>query len=133
MEIAAAPEVVWRVLSDVETWPEWTPSVRAIVRLDPGPLHVGQRVRISQPRVPTTVWRLTELVEGRSFSWRAGAPGARTTAHHTVEPFGAGTRATLRLGMHGPVGVLVGALMNGMNRRYLQLETDGLKRRGEAQ
>ncbi|HEX6360818.1 SRPBCC family protein [Actinophytocola sp.] len=133
VEIAAPPEVVWRVLSEVEAWPEWTPSVRAIVRVDPGPLHVGQRLRISQPKVPTTVWRLTELVEGRSFVWQAGAPGARTTAHHTVEPSEHGSLATLRLGMHGPVGVLVGALMSGMNRRYLQLETDGLKRRSEAQ
>ena len=132
MEIAASPEVVWRVLSEVEAWPEWTPSVRSIVRLDPGPLHVGQRLRISQPRFPTTVWRLTDLVEGRSFVWQAGGPGARTTASHTVEPAGDGTRATLRLGQQGPLGLLVGALTGSLTRRYLELETRGLKQRAES-
>jgi carbon monoxide dehydrogenase subunit G len=131
VEVAAPPEVVWQVLSEVEAWPEWTPSVRSIVRLDPGPLHVGQRLRISQPRFPTTVWRLTELVEGRSFVWRAGGPGARTTASHTVEPSGTGTRATLFLGQRGPLGLLVGALTSGLTSRYLELETAGLKRRAE--
>jgi len=48
--------VVWRMLGEVEAWPELTSSVRSIVRVDPGPLHVGQRLRISQPRLPTTVW-----------------------------------------------------------------------------
>jgi hypothetical protein len=129
--VAAPVDVVWRVLSEVEAWPEWTPSVRAIVRLDPGPLHVGQRLRISQPRFPTTVWRLTELVEGRSFVWRAGGPGARTTASHTVEPDGAGARATLSLRQQGPLGLLVGALTSGLTRRYLELESSGLKRRSE--
>jgi carbon monoxide dehydrogenase subunit G len=133
VEIAASPEVVWRVLSEVEAWPEWTPSVRSIVRLDPGPMRVGQRLRISQPRFPTTVWRLTELDEGRSFVWQAGGPGARTTASHTVEPTGDGTRATLRLGQRGPLGLLVGVLTSGLTRRYLELETSGLKQRAESE
>lgn len=131
VEIGAAPEVVWRVLTEVEAWPEWTPSVRAIVRVDPGALHVGQRVRISQPRFPTTVWRLTELVEGRSFTWRAGGPGARTTASHTVEPTDVRARATLRLTQQGPLGLLVGAISSGLTRRYLDMEATGLKKRSE--
>lgn len=131
VDIAAEPGVVWRVMSDVEAWPEWTPSVRAIVRVDPGTLHVGQRLRISQPRFPTTVWRLTELVEGQSFEWRAGGPGARTTASHTVEPTATGTRATLRLTQQGPLGLLVGAISSGLTRRYLEMESTGLKKRSE--
>jgi len=129
--IAAPVDVVWRVLSEVEAWPEWTASVRSISRVDPGELHVGQRLRISQPRFPTTVWRLTELVEGRSVVWRAGGPGARTTARHTVEPAGAGTRVTLRLDQRGPLGLLVGVLSSRLTRRYLDMEVSGLKRRAE--
>ena len=131
VEIAASPEVVWRVLSEVEAWPGWTPSVRAIVRVDPGPLHVGQRIRISQPRFPTTVWRLTELVDGHSFVWQAGGPGVRTTAAHSVEPSGAGAVATLSLSQRGPLGLLVGTLSSGLTRRYLEMERAGLKPRSE--
>jgi uncharacterized protein YndB with AHSA1/START domain len=129
--IAAPPPLVWQVLSEVESWPQWTASVTSIIRLDPGPLHVGQRIRIRQPRFPTTVWTLTDLVEGRSFVWRAGGPGATTTAHHQIDPSGTGTLATLRLTQQGPLGRLVGTLTSGLTNRYLEMETTGLKRRCE--
>lgn len=131
MRIEAPPPVVWQVMTEVEAWPEWTASVRSIVRLDPGPLHVGQRLRISQPRLPTTVWRLTELSEKSEFVWTAGGPGARTTARHRVEPDGTGSRVTLTLTQRGPLGVLVGKLTNGLTRRYLEMESGGLKKRSE--
>ncbi|MBP2330476.1 carbon monoxide dehydrogenase subunit G [Kibdelosporangium banguiense] len=127
--IDAAPERVWEVLGDVESWPQWTASVSSIARVDPGPLHVGQRIRIRQPWFPATVWTLTELVEQRSFVWRAGGPGATTTAHHRIEPSGEGTLVSLRLVQQGPVGVLVGTLSSRLTRRYLQMETSGLKQR----
>jgi hypothetical protein len=130
--IDTPPRTVWQVMSEVESWPEWTASVTEIVRVDPGPLHVGQRLRIRQPRLPSTVWRLTELVEERSVTWRAGGPGARTTAHHRIEPSGSGTEVTLRLTQQGPLGLLVGALTGGLTRRYLEMETSGLKRRCES-
>jgi len=38
---------------------------------------------------------------------------------------------TLSLTQHGPLGVLVGALTSRLTRRYLDLETSGLKRRRE--
>lgn len=131
VEIAAPPRLVWQVLTEVAAWPEWTPSVGSIVRIDPGPLHLGQRLRISQPRLPTTVWRLTELVEERSCVWRAGGPGARVTARHSLAPAGGGTRVELALAQRGPLGVLVGLLTSRLTRRYLALEADGLKRRCE--
>lgn len=131
VEIAAPPRVVWQVLADVETWPEWTPSVRSIVRVDPGPLHVGQRLRIAQPRFPVTTWRLTELTEERSCVWQAGGPGARVTARHEIEPARSGTLAKLSLEQHGALGLLVGALTARVTRRYLELETRGLKARCE--
>ncbi|HZA05971.1 MAG TPA: SRPBCC family protein [Propionibacteriaceae bacterium] len=31
--LAAAPEVVWPVLTDLETWPQWWPSVRRVARV----------------------------------------------------------------------------------------------------
>jgi hypothetical protein len=37
----------------------------------------------------------------------------------------------LRLEQRGPLGLLVGALSNGLTRRYLELEVNGLKQRSE--
>lgn len=131
IRITAPPAVVWQVLGEVEAWPQWTASVTEIVRVDPGPLHTGQRIRIRQPRLPTTVWTLTDLAQQQYFVWRAGGPGAKTTAHHRIEPDGDGTLVTLRLTQQGPVGWLVGVLTASLTRRYLELESTGLKRRCE--
>ncbi len=129
--INAAPSHVWTIFTRVEEWPDWTNSVTEIVRLDPGPLAVGGRVRIKQPKLPTTVWTLTELTEGRSWTWVGGGPGARTTAAHVVEPHGDGTRVRLLLRQEGPIGKLVGKLTAGLTDRYLAMECEGLKSRAE--
>ncbi|GGS26295.1 SRPBCC family protein [Actinokineospora fastidiosa] len=129
--IDADPAHVWSVFTRVAQWPDWTNSVTSATPLDPPPLAVGKRVRIKQPKLPTTVWTLTELTEGRSWTWVATGPGVRTTAEHVVEPHGDGTRVSLRLRQEGWLGTLVGRLTAGLTDRYLAMECEGLKSRAE--
>src|SRR5262245_16230024 len=70
-------------------------------------------------------------VAGGRRGWRAGGPGARVVARHEPTPDGAGTVVRLVLEQHGPLGVAVGALAARVTRRYLALETAGLKARCE--
>jgi uncharacterized membrane protein len=130
--IDAAAARVWAVYSDVERWPEWTASVTSVELLDPGPLRVGSRARIRQPRLPVAEWTVTDLDEGRSFTWVARGPGVRTTGTHLVEPDGDRARATAVLEQGGPLGPVVGLLTRGLTRRYLAMEAAGLKARTEA-
>ncbi len=138
VDIQAPPERVWAVMSDVERWPEWTPTVTSMKLRDPGPLAPGSRVLICQPKFPPAEWRLTELDEGRSFTWVNRGPGVLVTARHGVVP-GSSTggdrdksQATLSLEFAGILGPLVARLTRNLNERYLALEAKGLKQRSES-
>jgi uncharacterized membrane protein len=131
IEIGAPAALVWDVFSDVERWPEWTASVTTLTALDGSGLAVGRRFAIKQPRLPKLVWEVTALVEGKSWTWEQRSPGGRTIAVHDVEPQGGRTLVRQRLDQQGPVGSLVGRLMSGTTKRYLELEAQGLKARSE--
>jgi uncharacterized protein YndB with AHSA1/START domain len=131
VEIAAPPDVVWSVISDAERWHEWTPSVKGIRRLDHGPLRIGSRAIVRQPRFPPAMWKVTAIEPGRSFTWKSGAPGMWVYAQHSVEAAGPGARATLALRFEGAAGRLLGRLTRKINDRYLGFEAAGLKQRSE--
>jgi uncharacterized membrane protein len=127
VEIPAPPQIVWPVMVDVERWPEWTASISRVLRLSPGPLQVGSRVRIHQPKLPPAFWRVTELNPGASFTWVSRAPGVRVKARHAVEAIAAGTRVTLSIHYDGLLGAWLARWVGDLNERYLALEADGLK------
>ena len=131
VEINAPPDRVWDVMSDFKRWSEWTPSVTSIEPLDAGPLAVGIRFRIRQPKVPPAVWRLMALEPGCSFTWKTGSPVVWAIARHWVEAADYGSRATLSLQYGGLLGGVVARLTSGLNVRYLNFEAQGLKRRSE--
>jgi uncharacterized membrane protein len=129
--IAAPPERVWEVMSEVERWPEWTRSVREVRRLGSRPLQVGSRVLIRQPAFPPALWKVTALDPGKSFAWTSVAPGLRVVAEHRVDGTQSGATATLSLELSGLFGNLFGRMTKEITERYLAMEADGLKRRSE--
>jgi uncharacterized protein YndB with AHSA1/START domain len=131
IDIAAPPDVVWSVMSDAERWHEWTASVRSIRLLDKGPLRIGSRARIRQPRFPPAVWEVTAFEPGQSFTWKTGGPGMRVYGRHSVAPASGGSRANLHLHYEGAIGRLLARLTRTITSRYLGFEAAGLKRRSE--
>src|SRR5262245_20572557 len=109
-------------MSDAERWHEWTASIRSIRMLDKGPLRIGSRALIRQPRFPPAVWKVTALESGRSFTWRTGAPGMWAYGRHSVAEAPGGSRATLNLQYHGAIGLLIARLTREITNRYLNLE-----------
>ncbi len=132
VEIDAPASVVWDVFSDVERWPEWTPSVTRLVAVDGPGLAVGKRFEIKQPRMPRLVWEVTEVLPGSSWTWVQRSPGGSAVARHDVVAAADNyTVVRQQIDQRGLVGALVGRLMRGMTKRYLELEAQGLKARSE--
>jgi uncharacterized membrane protein len=131
IEIAAPTQRVWEVMSDPERWHEWTPSIRRVKLFGGGPLAVGTRAMIRQPKLPPALWTVTALEPGRSFTWVSVAPGLRVVASHVVEPTGDGSRAVLSIEFHGLFGRVWGRMSRAITERYLALEATGLEARSE--
>lgn len=134
-DVEAEAAHVFAVMTDMERWQEWTPTVRRVEPLTPDalPLKIGSRIRIVQPKVPPAEWIVTLLENDRGFQIRSRSPGAVVTADHWIEPLGDGTRSrvTLSVTFDGWLGSIIGRLMKGLNERYVTQESDGLKRRSE--
>jgi uncharacterized membrane protein len=134
VEIFAPPERVWQVLIDVERWPEWTPTVTRVERLEASPFAIGSRTKIWQPQLMANAWRVTALDErAGDFTWEASRPGIKVIAAHRLEPTSDGVRVTLTLDYRGLLGPLMALQLKGLNWDYLTKEAQGLKRRCEAE
>jgi hypothetical protein len=94
-------ERAWDVLIDVERWPEWTPSMARLEPLDDGDLRAGSRVRITQPKLPKVVWKVTAVEPRTYFEWQSKRPLITSVAGHRLDPEREGCRLTLTLEQTG--------------------------------
>jgi hypothetical protein len=132
IEIEAPAAVVWDVFADVERWSEWTASVDRILALDGAGVEVGKRFEIKQPRMPKLIWEVIEVTPGQAWTWVQRSPGVLTSARHQVIELSDGrTEVRQQIDQRGAIGALVGLLMRGMTKRYLEIEAAGLKARSE--
>ena len=133
VEIRVSPADVWKVLLDVERWPEWTTSVSKVQRMDIGPLTLGSRTRIWQPKLMPAVWQVTSLDEQRRiFAWTTHTFGIKIVGRHQVDAVGARSRVTLSLNYTGVVGAVLARAYRDLNWDYLAREANGLRTRCEA-
>ena len=131
VSIAAPPERVWAVVVDVERWPERIPTVDAVERLDAGPLAVGSKTRLQQPKLPVAVWTVTELAEGSSYTWTSTSPGVTIAATHRVEPHPGGSRLTLGLTVSGPASWIGWLMTRSLTKRYVETEAASIAKAAE--
>lgn len=136
----AGPEVVWSVLSAVEDWPRWMPTVTAVERVQArgegphcgGGIGVGSTFEVAQPRLGRGLWVVTEWVPGLSFTWVSLRPGVRTTATHRIGAEEGGTGIELGITWEGPGAWFVRAMFGRMTQHYTDLELSSLVAAAEA-
>ena len=131
-QIAAPKSIVWKVTVDVERWPQWTPTVESVTRLDVGQFGVGSAALIKQPGLPAAKWRVTEFSEGDGFTWETRVRGMHIVGTHSLMSSGAETTSILRIDIRGFVAVLLWPLIRGAARKSLERENAGLKVKCEA-
>lgn len=131
-QIDAPQSVVWSVTVDIESWPQWTPTVRKLQRLDQGPFVCGSAALIQQPGLPEAKWVVTRLIPGEGFTWETRILGMRTIGTHELSSTETGTQSRLRLEMSGIVAHLLSPLLRFSARRSLEQENAGLKARCES-
>ena len=134
VDIAATPQRVWEVIRDVEHWPEWTPSITSIQRLDRKAASLGPdtKARIRQPGLPTMVWKVTKFEPCRGFTWETRNWGAVTIGEHWITPSGRdSSRVELKVRIDGLLEPLFRPWLVRMTRKNMEMEAQGLKRRCE--
>lgn len=131
VDIPAPPARVYEVISDVDRWHEWTPSITSVTRDSKAPLAVGSSAVVRQPKLPPAKWTVTKLEPGHGFTWVARGPGLRTIGDHWVEPIANGSRATLSVEQQGLLGGIMGRLTKRLTEQYIAFEAAGLKARCE--
>ncbi len=96
--VATAPEVVWGLLTDLDAWPQWGPSV-AGASVDADRLGLGVRGTVRTAVGISLPFEVTGFEEGRHWAWRvAGVPATG----HRVEPDADGCRVTFTVPWWAP-------------------------------
>lgn len=126
--INAPAAVVWKAMSDVQRWHEWTPTITAITPLADPALIPGARFKVKQPKLPATIYKVTELNPGFSFAWEARSPGLRTIADHRITPQNEGQRVDLVFTYTGPMAFIARRVFARLTHDFLTTEIENLKR-----
>lgn len=114
VDIAAAPEMVWRLLADINGWPNWNPAVTKAElqgELAPGSIFRWR----AGPGTITSVLRETE--PGRVLAWTGSTFGINAVHIYRIEPIDGKTRVFTAESWEGlPVRLLRGRMQRTLDR-----------------
>jgi hypothetical protein len=131
LDTKATPADVWRVWSDVNTWPEWNPDMKES-RLD-GPLRLGTTGMINTRSGGKHDVVVTHFEDGRSFELESTAmPMTKMAIRATVAPIDGGTRISQAFEARGLLAPIVGPMMGGMILKTFSKVLAGLAQKVES-
>jgi hypothetical protein len=128
IEIAAAPEFVWAVLTDLERWPSWNPEVKAMSTHGPVEEGLEFRWKAGPGTITSTIRRFEPP---RLIAWTGRTLGIEAIHFWWLEPRDANTLVRTRESYDGLVArlfrrslqkVLDEALENGLRRLKAEVE-----------
>jgi Polyketide cyclase / dehydrase and lipid transport len=123
----ARPDIVWRVLADVEHWRDWTPTVVEIKPLSNKGLTVGAQYRVVQPKLRPAVYEVTECIPNRAFTWVQKLLGGALVADHRISPSNGATKVELSFISKGLFANIIGKMFSKLISEYVATEAKSLK------
>jgi uncharacterized protein YndB with AHSA1/START domain len=121
-------ERAWALLADLRAWPQWTPTVQAVVTEVDRPAQ-GAAVTVKQPGRSPAHYVIDEVQDGRRFRWGSNTGGVAQWADHTVSADGPDScTVDLSFEMSGPVGGLLGRLGARRIRGFVDAEAAALRK-----
>lgn len=127
LDMEAPIDTVWALTMDIESWPEISPTMTSVRRLDDGPIRVGSQALVKQPAQRPTTWTVTGLEAPTLFEWTARVLGVTVTASHVLEATSSGCRNTLSVEMSGRGSRLLAAIAGRQIRQAITLENEGFR------
>jgi hypothetical protein len=109
VETSAGPDSIWRILQDLPSWPTWNVDIEN-VETD-GPLAAGTTVTLGERGIGPVKSRVSEVVDGQSFTLTFDLDGATLSADYRIAMWAGRTRVYHRMVVEGPNDQLVGQQM----------------------
>ncbi|MEM0963437.1 MAG: SRPBCC family protein [Bacteroidota bacterium] len=114
--VAASPEAVWQIWTDVDGWPRWDTELRE-ARID-GDFAEGTRGRLQPISGPSASFEITDLDPGHSYTIRTRLPMAGLYVRRSWAPAGEGSIAITHEVWFG--GLLAGLFASRLGPTFWQ-------------
>lgn len=129
--ISSSPEHIFKVLSEVKKWNQWTKSIIDIAFAGAEELKVGAKIKVRQPKLPPAVWTVTEFSKNKSLAWEKRSFGLKMTANHIIHGNNDGAIVKLQIIYQGFLAGLFYKLTSALTDEYMSMEISGLKKKCE--
>lgn len=130
--IAAPPEAVWRLITDVESTPKWSSAIVRIVRDSGGPLTVGDTFTEEATlmgKVIKTAKVITVLEEAALYGEEAQGGMLPHAVRMTLTAQGSSTLLTFRLsGNPGRAAKVYGPLLGRALKKQIAKDLQSMRR-----
>lgn len=125
--IGAPATLVWTIVSEVEKWPSWTPTMTAVTGRTVHFLELNAEFDVRQPGLRPSTMKVTQLEHGRSFAWSSTSLGMVTTADHVLRSVDdAFTEVELVFTLSGPLAGVAWAMFGRKIRSFVDTEAASL-------
>jgi uncharacterized protein YndB with AHSA1/START domain len=121
LQIAAPPDTVWAVITDLPAWPTWNPDVKSMAF--EGPLEPGSMFRWKSGSA-SLVSTLKSVDAPREIGWTGVTMGIHAVHVFHFEPSDGGTRARSAESFRG----FIPSVLKKYSRKVLQRGIDGILR-----